>query len=119
MVVELKTIEEFANAINVENKLVIVDFFTHWCGPCKAIAPRFAKLAEKYPMVGFYKIDADNNDLSEVTEACMIKSLPTFCYFINGKFITSITGANDKEIEKFIIDLSQKTETKVEPEQKQ
>lgn len=107
MVVELKTIEEFANAINNEtNKLVVVDFFTQWCGPCKAIAPKFVKLSEKYSDVGFYKIDADNADLAEVTDACMVKSLPTFCFFVDGKYVNSVIGANDQNIEKMILHLT-------------
>ena len=104
MVKELKNLVDFADAVgNEKTGLVVVDFFADWCGPCKMIAPKFAKLSEKYPTVGFYKINSDNKDMIEVTKACQITSLPTFCFFNGGKYTTNMTGANDKELEKLIV----------------
>ena len=109
MVKELKTTEEFANAIGDEkNGLVVIDFFTDWCGPCKKIAPKFAEFAEKYPAIGFYKINADNENLVEVIDACMVKSLPTFCLFCGGKYVTCTVGANEENLEKLILQTHQK-----------
>jgi thioredoxin 1 len=36
--------------------LVIVDYSTTWCGPCKVIAPKFDELSEKYPDAVFLKV---------------------------------------------------------------
>ena len=36
--------------------LVIVDYSTTWCGPCKVIAPKFDELSDKYPDAVFLKV---------------------------------------------------------------
>ena len=39
--------EERNHAIN-QNKIVVIDYYTNWCGPCKTCAPAVTKIAEKY-----------------------------------------------------------------------
>jgi thiol-disulfide isomerase/thioredoxin len=36
--------------------LVVVDYSTTWCGPCKVIAPKFDEFSEKYPQAIFLKV---------------------------------------------------------------
>ena len=36
--------------------LVVVDYSTTWCGPCKVIAPKFEEFSEKYPDAVFLKV---------------------------------------------------------------
>jgi thioredoxin 1 len=38
------------------DKLVIIDYSTTWCGPCKVIAPKFDELSEKYSDSIFVKV---------------------------------------------------------------
>ncbi|XP_065314421.1 thioredoxin-like protein 1 isoform X2 [Gordionus sp. m RMFG-2023] len=50
----------FEDEINkLGNKLVIIDFYATWCGPCKTITPHFTSLAHKHPTVTFLKVDVD------------------------------------------------------------
>lgn len=36
--------------------LVVVDYSTTWCGPCKVIAPKFDEFSDKYPDAVFLKV---------------------------------------------------------------
>jgi thioredoxin 1 len=38
------------------DKLVVIDYSTTWCGPCKVIAPKFDELSDKYSDSIFIKV---------------------------------------------------------------
>jgi len=103
MVNEIKSVNDFAVAIgNDATGLVVIDFFANWCGPCKQIAPFYAKLEEKYPNVGFYKLNSDNEATSSVIGVCEISTLPTFSFFYGGRYINKFIGANEVALENMI-----------------
>jgi thioredoxin 1 len=80
------------------DKLVIVDFFATWCGPCKVIAPRLEALEKETPNVVFLKVDVD--ECEDVAMEHKISCMPTFLFFKNGKKIDDFSGANyDKLVE--------------------
>jgi thioredoxin 1 len=58
-----KNLAEFNALINTD-KLVVVDFYATWCGPCKLISPKFEKLVDEYPEVVFAKVDVDDAAVS-------------------------------------------------------
>ena len=48
-VIEIKSNEDFEQAkTDAGDKLVVVDFFATWCGPCRMIAPKITAMAEEY-----------------------------------------------------------------------
>lgn len=106
MVKEIKNDEEFALAIGDNTTgLVVLDFFAPWCGPCKQIAPKFARFADKYHDVAFYKINVDEPGTEDIATVCSITCLPTFCFFVRSQLITRMEGANEVQLEKIIIDI--------------
>nr|CDS33252.1 thioredoxin [Hymenolepis microstoma] len=46
-------------------RLVIVDFFAPWCGPCKSVKRAYEILAEQEATVKFAKLDIDIYEVSE------------------------------------------------------
>lgn len=72
--------------------VAIVDFTAKWCGPCKAIAPHFAKMAKDFPDVLFVKVDVD--ECEEVTQEAGIEAMPTFQSYVDGKKKDELCGAD-------------------------
>jgi len=104
MVLDINNFAEFIQAIGDETTgLVIIDFYADWCGPCKRISPKFAMYADKYPQIELYKLNVDGENVSEVVGVCNVSSLPTFCFFKNGKYQTNLVGANEDILNKLII----------------
>jgi len=57
-----------------QNKMVIIDFWAAWCGPCKSFAPVFEAASEQHPDIVFGKVNAD--DEQELAAAFSIRSIP-------------------------------------------
>jgi thioredoxin len=98
MVREVTSKEDFDTILSeAGDKLVVVDFTATWCGPCKAIAPEFARLANKYPNVIFIKVDVDK--CKDVARAQSISAMPTFKFFKNQSLFHMFQGASVKLLE--------------------
>ncbi len=77
------------------DKLVLVDFWAEWCGPCKMVGPIIDEIGKEYQdkvVVG--KVDVDNND--ETTTKYGIRSIPTVLYIKNGEVVDKMVGAGPK-----------------------
>ncbi|KAJ1552188.1 Cytoplasmic thioredoxin isoenzyme 2 [Cladochytrium tenue] len=104
MVKEVASVDEFVDAVK-SGKLVVVDYFATWCGPCKMVAPKFSQLADKYPDAVFLKLDVD--EFPEIAEQAGVTAMPTFQLFKEGTRVgDEIRGVNvaaiEKEVQKFI-----------------
>lgn len=87
---------QFYNKVRTSDKLVVMDFFATWCGPCKMLAPIFESLSDEMSdKVDFAKIDIDRS--LEVVEEYKIVSVPTMIMFKNGKEVQRIVGFVPKE----------------------
>ena len=92
----LETAKQFFSAISDNgDQLVVIDFYTTWCGPCKKIAPVMEEYSKKYPDVCFYKLDAENTEFKKICDACQITAFPTFCFFKGTKCLKKLEGANE------------------------
>mmetsp|Transcript_13996 Transcript_13996/g.20723 ORF Transcript_13996/g.20723 Transcript_13996/m.20723 type:complete len:106 (+) Transcript_13996:63-380(+) len=97
MVKVVATLSEFKEELsNAGGKLVMVDFFATWCGPCVRIAPKIEEWSGQHSDVVFLKIDVDAN--SETAQAYEIQAMPTFKFFKNGKEIAEVVGADPNKI---------------------
>ena len=63
------------------DSLVVIDYATSWCGPCKVIAPKFEEMSEKYTDAAFYKVMGDaNKETDKLMRSQGVRALPTFQY---------------------------------------
>ncbi len=75
--------EEFDKKLASE-KLLLVDFWAAWCGPCKMLAPVIEELAEEYVgKVTVGKVNIDENP--DLAVRYGIQSIPTVMLFKDGK----------------------------------
>jgi len=97
---ELENEQHKLNIIN-NNKLVVVDVYANWCGPCKMVAPKFEELCKKYYKEGvcvLVKQNAENKNC----DVKNIKGLPTFQFYIDGNLIDTVVGGNIAQVEENI-----------------
>ncbi|PSS16628.1 hypothetical protein M430DRAFT_28390 [Amorphotheca resinae ATCC 22711] len=90
---------EFESAIK-DNKIVVLDAFATWCGPCKVIAPQVVTFSEKFTGAHFVKLDVD--EVPDVAQDLGIRAMPTFIIFKDAEKVNEIVGANPKALEAAI-----------------
>jgi len=97
------TDENFDTTIN-SHKVILIDFFADWCGPCKMMNPILEEIAEEKGLwIG--KLNVDEN--LEKTEEYSVQTIPTMVLFVDGKPVNRISGAIPKhkllkELEEWI-----------------
>ena len=83
----------FAETLNTD-KLVVVDFWATWCGPCQMIAPILDEIAEECPDITVGKIDVDKEQ--DLAMSFGITSIPTLIVIKNGKAVDKAIGMRAK-----------------------
>ena len=96
------TKENFEAEVLKSEKLVLVDFWATWCGPCKMLAPVLSEFAEENEeKVKVRKVNVDEQ--RELATKYQISSIPTLLLFKDGSVINNIVGFCSKtELEKLI-----------------
>ena len=94
--------EQIINEVLKSEKLVIVDFFATWCGPCQMLAPVLINLDKKYnDEVEFYKVNVDENQDAAIRYG--VYSVPTLVFFKNWEEIERQVGyMEEEELSKII-----------------
>ena len=89
------TDDSFEKEVLQDDKLVLVDFWATWCGPCKMIAPILEEIAnEMSDKVKVTKMDVDANKI--VASKFNIMSIPSLLMFKGGKMVDQVVGAVPK-----------------------
>lgn len=80
-----------------EEKIVVLDFFATWCGPCKAMAPAMEKMEKKYgDKIEFRKIDIDQE--LQLAQEYDISAVPTLVILSpQGDVVDKIVGGQPEE----------------------
>jgi len=86
------------------NKVVVVDIYGDWCGPCKVIMPKYKDICSRYSRNGecvIVKEDVDKQFSSDV------RGVPTFQFFFKGKSQGVIVGGDIAGVERKLVELLQ------------
>ena len=93
-VYEVKDMNDKMRIIN-GHRIVMINIYGDWCGPCKSVAPQIAEIARQYYKQGEYVVVKENVDHGLSKE---VRGVPAFHFYKNGKKIHEITGADINEI---------------------
>ncbi len=95
-------VNDFDQEVMSSDRLVVVDFWAQWCGPCKILSPIMDNLSETFEgKVKITKVNVDEQP--ELTTRFKIMSLPTILFFKDGEIIEKIAGMrNEADLQKTI-----------------
>jgi len=95
--------EEAVEKFRVINSKSILYFTASWCPPCKAIAPVYETMSNKYPDIAFGKVDVD--DHPEAAMNFEVKAVPTFVLFDGETVQNKLSGADAVKLENLVVEL--------------
>lgn len=90
------TDQNFEQEVVKSDKLVLVDFWAPWCGPCQMMGPiidELAKEMEGKAKIGKVNVDENNN----IAATYNIMSIPALKVFQGGKVVKEFVGVQAKE----------------------
>ena len=103
-VVELQDFSHKMDTLN-RNRVVCIDIYADWCGPCKQTAPRYALVASKHHRQGVCAVVKYNLDRMSPQEKEKIQSVPTFQFYVDGRQVDEMSGANIDAVEGKIVSI--------------
>jgi thioredoxin 1 len=95
---EISTAGELAEALaSAGGRRVVLDCGASWCGPCKAIAPVFKRLAAAHAAT-VVALTMDVEEAAELAAMLSVTSMPTFFVFLDGEVVRQFSGAKPDEL---------------------
>jgi len=83
------------------NKLIVVDFWAPWCGPCKQLTPILEKIIGGSDKVTLVKINIDDNQ--QIAAQLRIQSIPAVYAFKDKQIANAFQGVlPEKQVVEFI-----------------
>ena len=90
------TEENFESLALKSDKLVMVDFWAEWCGPCRMVGPHVEELSKEYDgkaVVGKVNVDLQGSIAAQFG----VRNIPTIVFLKNGELVDKVVGAVPKD----------------------
>ena len=85
---------EFQSEVLDSNKIVLVDFYADWCGPCRDFSPILEDVSDDYDYIKVVKVNVDEE--MGLAQKYGVMSLPTLIIIKDGKVVDRSVGAISK-----------------------
>ena len=82
-------------ADSTQGKVVLLDFYATWCGPCRAQSPVINELQRTNPDLEVKRIDVDEN--GDIAQGYGVQSIPTLIFLVDGQPAARFTGYTELE----------------------
>ena len=89
------TNDNFQSEVMESEKVVLLDFYADWCGPCQMVAPVLAQIAEEREDIVVGKINVDEE--TQLALKFGVESIPMLAVIKDGKLVSKSVGFRPKE----------------------
>ncbi len=86
--------ENFVDEVFKSDKIVLLDFWAAWCGPCKMLSPIVDEIAQENPDIKVCKVNVDEQP--ELASTFEVMSIPALFVLKDGSVINKSVGAMPK-----------------------
>jgi thioredoxin 1 len=103
-VYEIDSIDTLNNMIDEcekNDKFLIIKASASWCGPCRAVQPKYHDMAQKYTNSVFVTFDVDEQQ--DIAEQFSISAMPTFIVVKGRDIIKRIEGVDLQAIQQVLV----------------
>lgn len=88
------TNDNFQSEVMESEKVVLLDFYADWCGPCRMVGPTVEEIAAENPQIKVGKINVDEN--MDLAMRFKVASIPLLLVMKDGEVVNKALGAMPK-----------------------